>query len=50
MLHSTPGALNRIAAANRLTLMVFPNLTNATCGFRQEKRTVRTSIIEGLTA
>jgi hypothetical protein len=26
MLHSTPGALKRIAAANRLTLMVFPNL------------------------
>jgi hypothetical protein len=24
MLHSTPGALNRMAAANRLTLIVFP--------------------------
>jgi len=24
MLHSTPGALKRIAAAKRLTLMVFP--------------------------
>ena len=35
MLHSTPGALNRMAAANRLTLIVFPaNRWSDTCAHR----------------
>ena len=51
MLHSTPGALNRMAAANRLTLIVFPANRRGKTLFHfmwQKKKLTKTDVVATL--